>query len=660
MIRGMTTHPDHVQPVVRIALMGGAYGNVPALQACLNDASQQGCSSRAFLGDAIGCCGHSDEILDLIRSAFDIVVAGNHEQQAAVGMNGCGCGYSSAEDERAGCQAFKFAVRDLYEINRRWLATWPPEHRLDTPVGTILLCHGSPRKTNEFLYESDLSDRQLRDMLETAVARGFICTHSGIPWLRDLREAGFAANCGVVGKPDHDGDPAVHYMILGITEDAVTAEIRRVEYDHEGWAAQLRREGVDEVFIEPLIFGIWSVGVKSVPPAEQVVQRRPAGGRLRLNWRKVGTTSPSLPSPISPVQNRFDRQLNRAGVAPLPPLGINTVQVNPGPTYNLAFHHCRPESSPARTEEITWETTQWVLAAAIRAGAATIDITGGAPEMNPNFRRFVDTAPQPGHGVMVRTHLTIMLKDGSADLPQFYAPRGVHLVASLPCYLHTNVDRQRGRHIYQKSIELIQRLNALGCGIRENLPLDLAYNPGRPSLPPDQAALEQAYCCALGAQFSIRFPRLYTITNLPIGRFLHEFEHQGCARQYRDLLERTFNPDRLNGRMCRHQMHVGWDGTIYGCAFKYALKLPAQAGHRHDFYPERLLARRIIIDPYCLGCAAGTGSSCGGSLAPDPGSTCRNSAVIFPFVCARCVRIGIGSRLTERSRDHVTKSGERP
>ncbi len=628
MIQGMTTDANYVQPAVRIALMGGAYGNVPAFQACLDDARRQRCSIRAFLGDAIGCCGHSDEILDLIRAEFEIVVAGNHEQQAAAGNNGCGCGYSSAEDEQASCQAFAFADKELSENHRRWLAMWPNEHRLDTPAGTMLLCHGSPRKTNEFLYESNFCDTQLRDMLEAAGVCGFVCTHSGIPWLRDLSEAGFAANCGVVGKPDHDGDPAVHYLILELTEDAVTAEIRRVEYDHEGWATQLRHEGVDVVFVEPLITGIWTVGVKSLPPVEQIVHRRPAGGRRRLNWRKAGTTGPSLLLPILPAENRFDRQLIRTGVAALKPLCVKTVQVNVGLKCNLACHHCHVESSPARTEEMTWETMQWVLAAAYKAGAETIDITGGAPEMNPKFRRFVDVALQQGYAVMVRTNLTIMNKDGYTDLPQFYASRGVHLVASLPCYLETNVDRQRGRHVYQESIEIIQRLNAVGYGIRENLPLDLVYNPGGPSLPPEQTALEEAYRRELGQQFDIRFTHLYTITNLPIGRFLNDLERQGYARQYQDLLERTFNPDTLDGLMCRHQLHVGWDGTVYDCDFNYALKLPAGSGHIRDFDPADFLTRQIITGGHCFGCTAGGGSSCGGSLVSDSASACKNSAVV--------------------------------
>ena len=329
----------------------------------------------------------------------------------------------------------------------------------------------------------------------------------------------------------------------------------------------------------------------------------------------------NLPILSNRMENSFDRRLREAGEERFNGLSIHTVQVNVGLKCNLACHHCHVESSPKRTEEMTWETMEMVLRAAEKAGARTIDITGGAPEMNPQFRRFVDAAIARRYEVMVRTNLTIMLEEPYTDLPEFYAARRVHLVASLPCYLETNVDRQRGTHVYQESVEIIQRLNALGYGTREELPLDLVYNPGGPSLPPEQGALESAYRRELGSHFGIRFTRLYTITNLPIGRFQHDLQRQGYAEKYQDLLERTFNQSTVNELMCRHQLHVGWDGTTYDCDFNYALKLPANAGHIRDFDPATFLARRIVTGPHCFGCTAGAGSSCGGSLVADGAGT---------------------------------------
>ncbi len=321
--------------------------------------------------------------------------------------------------------------------------------------------------------------------------------------------------------------------------------------------------------------------------------------------------------------NRFDQRLHDVNTDQFNGLSIRTVQVNIGLKCNLACHHCHVESSPTRVEEMTWETMELVLAAAEKAGAKTIDITGGAPEMNPHFRRFVNAALDKGYEVMVRTNLTIMLEEGYTDLPEFFANRRVHLIASLPCYLETNVDRQRGKHVYQESVEVIQRLNALGYGSRDELPLDLVYNPGGPSIPPEQSALEAAYRKELGGHFGIRFTRLYTITNLPIGRFQHDLQRQGYADKYQDLLERTFNAATLDELMCRHQLHVGWNGTTYDCDFNYALKMPARAGHIRDFNPAAFLARRIATGNHCFGCTAGCGSSCGGSLVAEEAEMAR-------------------------------------
>ena len=302
---------------------------------------------------------------------------------------------------------------------------------------------------------------------------------------------------------------------------------------------------------------------------------------------------------------------------PLHGLSIETVQVNIGLKCNLACHHCHVESSPKREEQMDWPTMIHVLDAGQRAGASTIDITGGAPEMHPHFRAFVNEALARGFHVMVRTNLTIMLHAGYEDMPRFFAERGVHLVASLPCYLPNNVDKQRGRHVYRDSIEVIQRLNAVGYGREGGPVLDLVYNPLGPSLPPDQAKLEQAYREALDREYGIHFTSLYAITNIAIGRFLHDLERDGKAVAYQQLLRDAFNPGTLDGLMCRHQLHVGWDGAMYDCDFNFALNLPVTGAARHvrDFEPGSFRGRRIATGEHCFACTAGAGSSCGGALA---------------------------------------------
>ncbi len=330
--------------------------------------------------------------------------------------------------------------------------------------------------------------------------------------------------------------------------------------------------------------------------------------------------------------NAFDRAVEAATGSPLRAADIRTFQVNVGLRCNLACHHCHVESGPKRTEEMNWEAMAMVLEAAQLAGAQTIDITGGAPEMNPNFRRLVSAAKAQGHEVIVRTNLTIALEPGYEDLPEFFAAQRVHLVASLPCYLEVNVDKQRGRHVYAESIEVIKRLNALGFGIDPGLQLDLVYNPGGPSLPPPQDALEADYRRELDRQFGLRFTRLYTITNMPIGRFQHDLERGGKGAAYKQKLVDAFNPATIDPLMCRHQVHVSHDGTLSDCDFNYAIKLGVNApegewgeGRSHSPRHIRDLASResiarfarrsIATGEHCFACTAGCGSSCGGALA---------------------------------------------
>jgi radical SAM/Cys-rich protein len=291
---------------------------------------------------------------------------------------------------------------------------------------------------------------------------------------------------------------------------------------------------------------------------------------------------------------------------------MTTVQVNIGLTCNLACHHCHVESSPKRTEQMSRATMEQVLSTAARIGATMLDITGGAPEMNPNFRWFMAQARERGLTVMVRTNLTILLEDGYTDLPDFFRTHRAHLVASMPCYLEQNVDKQRGRRVYAGSIEAIHRLNSIGYGIRDELPLDLVYNPLGPSLPPDPAKLETDYRRELRERFGLSFTRLVTITNMPVGRFLHDLKRDGKADQYAQLLRDSFNNDTVEELMCRHQLHISHDGTLYDCDFNYALGL--SCGHLSDFDPAAHVHRRIVTGEHCFGCTAGRGSSCGGAL----------------------------------------------
>lgn len=331
-----------------------------------------------------------------------------------------------------------------------------------------------------------------------------------------------------------------------------------------------------------------------------------------IAWTAAHTVARTAP-PSSPS---FAERVRKETGTALSALTIDTLQVNIGLRCNLACHHCHVESSPKRREEMSRSTMNDVLAAAKRAGATTIDVTGGAPELHPHFRSFVRAATEAGLHVLVRSNLTVLRLPGHEDLPRFFAALGLHVVASLPCYLEETVQRQRGRHVYQESIQALQHLNELGYGTDRRLQLDLIFNPGGPSLPPDQADLEKTYRSELERRHGVHFDRLFTIANMPIGRFRRDLEQAGRAASYDRLLESSFNPSTVSGLMCRHQAHVGWDGTLYDCDFNFALGLPARAGagHVRDFDPTDFLARRIRTRTHCFGCTAGSGSSCKGAL----------------------------------------------
>ena len=313
----------------------------------------------------------------------------------------------------------------------------------------------------------------------------------------------------------------------------------------------------------------------------------------------------------------FHHAVREALGAPLRPASIRTVQVNIGLACNLACLHCHVESGPKRTEAMSRETMADVLAAVRASGASVVDITGGAPEMHQDFRWFVDEVIALGRRVMVRTNLTILLEPGFTDLPVWLSERGVHLVASLPCYTEANVDAQRGRGTFEGSIDALRLLNARGYGVHPDLPLDLVYNPGGTGLPGPQASLESEYRRRLADEWGVSFTRLLTITNMPIGRFARDLERTGKLAGYVETLAHAFNPATVAGLMCRHQLHVAWDGRIYDCDFNYAIGLgvDATAGpHIRDFTPRSFLARRIATAAHCFGCTAGAGSSCGGAL----------------------------------------------
>lgn len=311
--------------------------------------------------------------------------------------------------------------------------------------------------------------------------------------------------------------------------------------------------------------------------------------------------------------------MRESGAAPLVRGQVQTLQVNVGKLCNMACHHCHVEAGPKRTEVMTEDVAGRVLELLERSPEiAVVDLTGGAPELNPGFRGIVRRARQLRKRVIDRCNLTVLFEPGLADLPEFLAEQNVEVIASLPCYSAGNVEKQRGKGAFDKSVQALLRLNALGYG-REGSPLELSlvYNPVGAFLPSAQETLEARYKEELGNLFGIEFHRLLTITNMPIKRFAHELERDGKYGEYMALLVNHFNVDTLAGLMCRSLVSVGWDGRLYDCDFNQMLDIPAGAGARTIWDVEsfsELSGVHIATASHCFGCTAGAGSSCSGAL----------------------------------------------
>ncbi len=315
----------------------------------------------------------------------------------------------------------------------------------------------------------------------------------------------------------------------------------------------------------------------------------------------------------------FAAALRASGAGPLVRGRVDTLQVNVGKRCNQACHHCHVEAGPTRPEAMGIAVAARVLEVLARnPGVTVLDVTGGAPELNPHFRMLVSEARGLGRRVIDRCNLTILLEPGQEDLAEFLAAAGVEIVASLPCYGSENVDRQRGAGVFATSIAALRRLNALGYGVDDSpLRLDLVYNPVGPVLPPPQAALERDYRTRLAADHDVAFHRLLTLTNMPIGRFADALVRAGQLSAYLSLLVHHVNPATVAGLMCRTLVSVGWDGRLHDCDFNQMLALPLAAGPRDVFALDdldALTSRPIATGAHCFGCTAGAGSSCGGAL----------------------------------------------
>jgi len=343
-------------------------------------------------------------------------------------------------------------------------------------------------------------------------------------------------------------------------------------------------------------------------------------GLFKDNGHQLDKPSTINHQPSTLKLPRFEQKLKSIGLLPLKPTQIEILQVNVGYMCNLTCSHCHVDAGPDRKEIMTRETMQYCIEALKKAPSIqTVDLTGGAPEMNPDFLWFVEEISRLKRKTIVRSNLTILVANKKfRHYPEFFEKHKVIVIASLPCYTAENTDKQRGDGVFSKSIEALINLNKHGYGkAGTGLELHLVYNPVGPFLPPAQKTLEDDYKKILSVQYGIVFNNLYTITNLPISRFLEYLMVSGNYESYMETLVNAFNPAAAKGVMCRNTLSVSWDGKLYDCDFNQMLELQLDArspGHIKDFDLEQLQNRNIMLGQHCYGCTAGAGSSCQGAL----------------------------------------------
>ncbi len=329
--------------------------------------------------------------------------------------------------------------------------------------------------------------------------------------------------------------------------------------------------------------------------------------------RVINTDSPTLCT-----LPRFEQILQETGLNPLKPTGIDIFQMNLGYMCNMTCKHCHVDAGPDREEKMSRENLEYCIDAIERLDAQTVDLTGGAPEMYPHFQELVERIAKPGRKIIVRSNLTILVTNPKyRAFPEFFKKHGVEVTCSLPFYNKFTTDKQRGEGTYDRSVEALQKLNELGYGKEgTGLVLNLVYNPAGAFLPANQKSLEADFKKNLERKHGIVFNELFTITNLPISRYLEFLLMSGNLDDYMEKLVEAYNPAAAEGVMCRNTISISWDGTLYDCDFNQMLQIPVEtesSRHIRDFDAEALMNRNIRVNQHCFGCTAGAGSSCGGA-----------------------------------------------
>lgn len=340
---------------------------------------------------------------------------------------------------------------------------------------------------------------------------------------------------------------------------------------------------------------------------------------LKAQHHELSSSENQLKLLVDAKLKPFQENLKESNLFPLKTTDLEIFQVNLGKMCNQVCKHCHVDAGPDRKEIMTRETMQLCIDAIDQTNCHTVDLTGGAPEMNPDFRWFVEELSSKGKKIIVRCNLTIILANKKYnDLPEFFKKHNVEVVSSLTYFTAGKTDAQRGSGVFEKSIEALKMLNAVGYGMDgTGLTLNLVYNPAGAFLPPDQGELEEEFKRRLSSKYNIHFNYLLAITNLPVSRYLQYLVASDNYNDYMEKLVNAYNPIAASNVMCRNTISIGWDGNIYDCDFNQMLdlKVAGKVQHISDFNLSQLQERNIIVNQHCYGCTAGAGSSCGGTVA---------------------------------------------
>lgn len=623
----------------KMLVFGGVYSNLQALKALQKVAEYEGVLPQNIIctGDIVGYCAQPSECLDAVQDWGIHAIQGNVEENIILGKDDCGCNFT----EGGRCEMFSrmwfpYAVTKMTDRNIHYLNTIPQTLDFQYAGKYFHVLHGSAEQISEFVFKSTDWSVKANNFNKTN-ADVILAGHCGIPFV-DENNGKIWLNAGVIGMPANDSTKNVWYVLLDDTEGVLSYSFHRLNYDFKKAHDLMVENELPVTYARTLVTGIWDSN-EILPEKEAYEQGEPIDLDIKMPKKMpIEKRKKSLSVTGSPLTDTFfqlkvlngkeiadtkftsfSEKIAPLGFKPLKPTSIEIFQINIGKLCNQVCTHCHVDAGPDKKKEnMSRETLEMCLDIIGKYPIKTVDITGGAPEMNPHFRWFVEECRKLGKQVIDRCNLTIIEANKKYyDLPEWFAENQVHIISSLPYFSKSRTDSQRGDGVFEDSISALKRLNAIGYGKEgSGLILDLVYNPSGAFLPGNQYSLENEFKKHLKQNFDIDFNSLFAITNMPIARFLDYLLETHNYEEYMTTLINAFNPTTVESLMCRSTISVSWDGYMYDCDFNQMLnlKVATEGVHIRDFDFETLMNRKIVLNQHCYGCTAGAGSSCVGEV----------------------------------------------